>query len=258
MLRCAEVTLAVPGRVLCRDLAAEFEPGQVWAVLGRNGTGKSTLILTLAGLAAPERGHIELDGVPLGALKPRERARRIGVLPQIEDATFWGSVADYVLLGRFPYAGHWKGYANEDMDAVRAALDGLGMRSLAAQRYATLSGGERQRARIAQILAQAPGIFLLDEPLQHLDLAHQAQVLALMGSRARAHRETAVMVLHEPLWIGRACTHALVFSGDGNVEGGPAEALITRERLEHAYGCRLREVAHAGGRCFVPDVSSGS
>lgn len=255
-LRCLALTLAVPGRVLCSGLDAAFEPGQVWAVLGRNGTGKSTLIHTLAGLAAPARGHVELDGERLGALNPRERARKIGVLPQIEDATFWGSVADYVLLGRFPYAGHWTGYAKEDVEETHAALDAVGMRSLAAQRYATLSGGERQRARIAQILAQGPSIFLLDEPLQHLDLAHQAQVLALMGSRARVRSETAVMVLHEPLWIGRACTHALIFGGDGNAEGGPAEALVTRERLEHAYGCRLREVAHGAGRCFVPDVSS--
>jgi iron complex transport system ATP-binding protein len=128
------------------------------------------------------------------------------------------------------------------------------MGTFAARRYTTLSGGERQRVRIAQILAQRPGIFLLDEPLQHLDLAHQALVLTLMGSRVREHRETAVMVLHEPLWIGRACTHALIFSGDGGVDAGPADALLTRERLEHAYGCSLREVAHGEGRCFVPNV----
>jgi ABC-type cobalamin/Fe3+-siderophores transport system ATPase subunit len=62
------------------------------------------------------------------------------------------------------------------------------------------------------------------------------------------------MVLHEPLWIGSACTHALIFSGDGAVEAGPADALLTREKLEHAYGCRLREVEHGARRCFVPDV----
>lgn len=254
-LRCAELTLTVPGRVLCRDLSAAFEPGEVWAVLGRNGTGKSTLVHTLAGIAPPAGGRVELDGVTLSALAPRERARRVGVLLQIEDGTFWGSVVEYVLLGRFPHTPRWTGYAKEDLKLAHAALDAVGMRALGSRRYSTLSGGERQRARIAQILAQAPQIFLLDEPLQHLDLAHQAQILALMAARARAH-ETAVMVLHEPLWIGRACTHALIFGGDGTAEGGPAERLLTRERLEHAYGCRLQEVAHGAGRCFVPDVSS--
>ena len=254
-LTCVALTLAVPGRVLCRELSAAFEPGEVWAVLGRNGTGKSTLVHALAGIAAPAGGRVELDGVALSTLDPRERARRLGVLLQLEDGTFWGSVVEYVLLGRFPHAPRWTGYAKEDVEHAYAALDAVGMSAVASQRYATLSGGERQRARIAQILAQAPQIFLLDEPLQHLDLAHQAQILALMAGRARA-KATAVMVLHEPLWIGRACTHALIFGGDGTVEGGPAAALLTRERLEHAYGCRLQEVAHGAGRCFVPDVSS--
>jgi iron complex transport system ATP-binding protein len=172
----------------------------------------------------------------------------------MEEGTFWGSVADYVVLGRFPHAPRWTGYAKEDMQLALAALDAVGMRKLAEQRYATLSGGERQRARIAQIMAQAPGIFLLDEPLQHLDLAHQAQVLGLVRTRVRERAETAVMVLHEPLWIGRCCTHAIVLNGDGSAQAGPAEEVLTQERLEHAYGCRLREVSHGEGRSFVPDV----
>jgi ABC-type cobalamin/Fe3+-siderophores transport system ATPase subunit len=62
------------------------------------------------------------------------------------------------------------------------------------------------------------------------------------------------MVMHEPLWIGRACTHALILDGDGAATTGRVEEVLTRERLEHAYGCRLREVEHGGERSFVPDV----
>lgn len=254
MLRSSNLTLAVPGRVLCRDLSVDFKPREVWAVLGRNGTGKSTLIHTLAGLVKPVRGHVELDGAPLSGGDARARARKMGVLLQIEEGTYWGSVAEYVLLGRFPHAGAWGGYAPRDIEEAQTALEAVGMSGFATQRFATLSGGERQRVRLAQILAQRPSVFLLDEPLQHLDLAHQAHVVTLIGSRVREHGETAVMVLHEPLWIGRACTHALIFDGDGVAEAGPAENVLTRERLEHAYGCRLREVAHGEGRCFVPDV----
>ena len=254
MLRCSAVTLSVPGRVLCRGLDAVFRPGEAWAVLGRNGTGKSTLVHALAGIAQPAAGLIELDAQPLARLAARERARRIGVLLQLEEGTYWGSVLEYVLLGRFPHSGGWSGYSARDVDEATRALATVGMRSFAAQRYATLSGGERQRVRIAQMIAQQPAIFLLDEPLQHLDLAHQSLVLSLVDKRVREHGETAVMVLHEPLWIGRACTHALVFSGDGTVDAGPAEELLTRERLERAYGCALREVANGEGRCFVPNV----
>jgi len=253
-LACVDLDLAVPKRVLCRGLNVRFEPGQVWAVLGRNGTGKSTLIHALAGLTRPSAGRVELDGTPLERMEPRQRARSVGVLLQFEDGAYWGSVSEYVLLGRFPHASGWAGYAREDIEAAAAALEHMRMSEFAERRVASLSGGERQRVRIAQILAQEPGIFLMDEPLQHLDLAHQAHVLTLIASRVHDRNETAVMVLHEPLWIDRACTHALIFSGDGEAISGAAADLLTRERLEHAYGCGLSEVAHGQGRCFVPNV----
>lgn len=254
MLRCHKLALEVPGRVLCRGVDATFGRGEVWAVLGRNGTGKSTLIHVLAGLAAPASGHVELDGQRIDQLDPKARARRLGVLLQIEEGMYWGTVEEYVLLGRFPHTSGWGGYGREDRQAVEGALDAVGMMALAKQRYTSLSGGERQRVRIAQILAQRPSILLMDEPLQHLDLAHQAHVLALLSARAHEHAETAIMVMHEPLWIGHGCTHALLFNGDGTVSAGPADDMLTQERLEHAYGCALREVTHATGRCFVPHV----
>jgi iron complex transport system ATP-binding protein len=254
MLRCTGLTLAVSERVLCRDVALTFRPGEVWAVLGRNGTGKSTLMHALAGLTRPQSGCIELDGAPVFDMDGRERARRLGVLPQLEEGTFWGNATEYVLLGRFPHASRWSGFDADDVRKAHAALDTVGMGAFAGQAYVSLSGGERQRVRIAQIVAQEPGIVLLDEPLQHLDLAHQALVIELVRSRARKQDELAIMVLHEPLWIGSACTHALIFAGDGTVEAGPVDALLTREKLERAYGCRLREIEYASGRCFVPDV----
>ncbi len=253
-LACLDVDLAVPGRLLCRGLNVRFEPGQVWAVLGRNGTGKSTLIHALAGLARPESGRVELADRALDRIDPVARARSVGVLLQLEEGAYWGTVFEYVLLGRFPHASGWAGYTLEDRAEAAAALRHMRMEEFAQRRVVSLSGGERQRVRIAQILAQRPNVFLMDEPLQHLDLAHQAHVVALIAARVRDFNETAVMVLHEPLWIGRACTHALIFSGDGQVVGGAAADLLTRERLERAYGCALSEVAHGEGRCFVPNV----
>ena len=254
MLSCEGITLTVPGRVLCRDLSVGFGPAEVWAILGRNGTGKTTLIHALGGLSPPAAGRVALEGRGLETLPARDRARGIGVVLQIEEGTFWGTVEEYVLLGRFAHVSPWSGYAAAERAQARAALNLLTMGALAHHGFATLSGGERQRARIAQVFAQMPRVFLLDEPLQHLDLAHQAQVLQLLEKRARTHRNTVIMVMHEPLWIGRTCTHALVLAGDGTVAAGPAEEILTRDRLEHAYGCRLREVPHGEGRSFVPDI----
>ena len=254
MLRCIDVRLEVPERVLCRGLAIAFELGQIWAVLGRNGSGKTTLIHVLAGLAAPAGGSVELDASPVCESSARARARAIGVLLQMEPASYPGTAEDYVALGRYPHVRTWTGYGRDDIAAAQAALELVGMREAARRAYETLSGGERQRVRIAQILAQDPRFLLLDEPLQHLDLAHQAHVLRLVGERVRDGTRAAVMVLHEPLWITRSCTHALLLAGDGTACHGPADEILTRERLEHAYDCKLREIGHGAGRSFVPDV----
>jgi iron complex transport system ATP-binding protein len=254
MLICENLTLQVPGRILCPAITFAIEPGQLWAVLGRNGSGKTTLVHALAGLQRHANGGVRLDGAALASRTSRERAREIGVLLQQEDGEFWGSVLEYVLLGRFPHARSWFGWQREDEEGAIAALQAVELTDFAQRRFATLSGGERQRARIAQLLAQAPRIFLLDEPLQHLDLKHQARTLALFRDLALKEARAVAMVLHDALWPGRFCTHALLIHDDGNALAGPASEALTRSNLERLYGCRLEELAHEEGRYFVPNV----
>ncbi len=252
MLACSGLTLAVPGRVLARAIGFEVRGGEIWAVLGANGSGKTTLVHALAGLAPAPAGTVTLDGAPLASCGSAERAASIGVLLQQEEADYWGSALDYVLLGRFPRARSWFGWSAGDEAAARAALAAVGLDAFAARGYRTLSGGERQRARIAQLLAQEPRALLLDEPLQHLDLRHQVAVLRLVSGLAREHGRAVVMVLHDALWPARFCSHALLLYGDGAVEAGAAADLLGRERLERLYGCPLREIESDGRKFFAP------
>lgn len=253
-LSCENLTLQVPGRILCSSVTFAIEAGQLWAVLGRNGSGKTTLVHALAGLQRCERGDVRLDGADLASRTSRQRARDIGVLLQQEDADFWGSVLEYVLLGRFAHARSWLGWRREDEESAIAALERVELAAFAQRRFATLSGGERQRARIAQLLVQSPRIFLLDEPLQHLDVKHQARTLALFRDLAQDHARAVAMVLHDALWPGRFCTHALLIHDDGNALAGIAPEVLTRDNLERLYGCELAELAHEDGRYFVPNV----
>ena len=254
MLSCENLMLSVPGRVLCRSVTFALEPGQLWAVLGRNGSGKTTLVNALAGLRADARGAVNLNGDPLSSIANRQRAREIGVLLQLEDTDFWGSVLEYVLLGRFPHARSWFGWRCEDEASARAALEAVDLAPLAQRGFATLSGGERQRARIAQVLAQEPRCFLLDEPLQHLDLGHQVRTLDLFQRLAREEGRAVVMVLHDALWPARFCTDALLIYDDGNTLAGPAREALTRVNLERVYGCALAELTQGEGRYFIPNV----
>jgi iron complex transport system ATP-binding protein len=163
-------------------------------------------------------------------------------------------VLQYVLLGRYPHARSRFGRGEDDEARARAALDALELAPFAERRFGTLSGGERQRARIAQVLAQDPRVFLLDEPLQHLDLRHQARVIELFRRLAREEGRTVAMVLHDALWPARFCTHAILIYDEGNVLAGPAREVLSRSALERLYGCELTEVPHGEGGYFIPNV----
>ncbi len=262
MLACNHITLAVDGRALCRDLAFTVKPGEVWGVLGPNGGGKTTLLNVLAGLAAPASGSVTLDDQALAAMPAVARARAVGVLPQHEESEFWGSALEYVSLGCFPHAqvrSAWLGWQPEDEATAHGALQRVGMAEFAARRYATLSGGERQRVRIAQMLAQSPRFLLLDEPLQHLDLRYQMQMLDLVKALAQDDKpgRGVVMVLHDVLWPTRVCTHALLLDGAGGALAGAADAVLTQKNLESLFGCVLQPAGDNPQAGFVPAGTDG-
>jgi iron complex transport system ATP-binding protein len=255
-LACKGVALSVAGRTLCSALAFTVQPGEVWGVLGPNGSGKTTLLNVLSGLTPPAGGAVQVDDQPLSNLSETARARAIGLLPQHEESEFWGTVLDYVLLGRFPHAPAWLGWQHDDETVAQAALSQVGLADFAARRYATLSGGERQRVRIAQLLAQAPRYLLLDEPLQHLDLRYQIQMLDLLAALARDQQQArgVVIVLHDVLWPARVCTHALLLDGKGGVRAGPARELLTQANLEALFGCALQPAGNKSQSGFVPAI----
>jgi iron complex transport system ATP-binding protein len=231
-LNTEQLCLHTGTRTLVDSLDLTLEPGEVLGILGANGAGKSTLLTVLAGLAAPAHGRVTLDGQPLDALPPLTRAQHIGLLPQGDEGGFFGSVADFVALGHYPFA-------NKSFDKLRTNgvqnLANWELTDLAHRPLDTLSGGERQRARLAQLAMQAPRIALLDEPLTHLDPAHQARLLGWARGEADGGR-TVVLTLHDPNWAACHCDRLLFLYGDGRWQlGAPAELLLP-DALEALYG----------------------
>ncbi len=253
MLQVEKLSVAAGGRTLCRDLDLSVAPGELWAVLGCNGSGKTTLLHTLAGLAPAAAGRVALAGRPLAAYARRELGRGLGILLQRDDHEFWGTLADYVLLGRYPHARALFGWDAADEEALARALAAFDLAPLAARSYATLSGGERQRARLAQLWAQNPGLLLLDEPLQHLDLRHQLQTLERVRQMARNAGRAVLLVLHDLTFAGR-CDRVLMLYGDGRYAAGMAAELLQAERLEDLYRCRVRRFGNGPDAHFVPVI----
>jgi iron complex transport system ATP-binding protein len=257
MLRTDGLRLAYPGQTLVDGLSIEFQPGQVWAVLGRNGSGKSTLLHALAALRQPEAGSVMLNDALVGTVSRRALGRQIGVLLQEETREFWGSVRDYVLLGRYPHARSLFGWSAEDERIAENEIKAWHLAALCNRSFASLSGGERQRARVAALFAQGPAVYLLDEPLQHLDLSHQVAVLDRLSIEARNGRAIVVMVLHDLLFAARYCNRFLLLFTEGRFSVGPADEALTAEHLGELYGFPLVSVEAGGERLFLPARQSG-
>jgi len=258
MLSAENLHLEVPSKelnskVLCQDLTLTLEAGQCWAILGKNGSGKTTLLHALSGLGKPAAGRVRLDGQAMSKIPRRQLAQRVGALLQEETTAFSGTTLDYVLLGRFPHSATLTPDSS-DIAAARHALHLAGMAQAERQTLATLSGGERQRVRIAQLLAQTPDIYFLDEPLQHLDLPHQLAIMQLFRQLARDAGKTVIMVLHDIFWASRFCDHALMIHDDGKIIYGDTPRMITQDAMENLYQCRFQTVSTSDGNYFLPTL----
>jgi iron complex transport system ATP-binding protein len=250
MLQLDALSVTIGNVQVCRDLSMSITPGQRWALLGINGVGKSTLMLTLAGLRTPQAGRVLLDGMPLSDVPPRQRARRIGLMSQDDEFAQETRVIDAVMLGRLPHRPWWAGPSSEDMSIAEAALARVGLGTEFAARLAlTLSGGERRRVALASLLAQDSELLILDEPTNHLDLHQQVALLELLSGLAG---HTLLMSLHDINLALRFCSHALLMFGDGQCCGGPVKDMLNADVLTRLYRHDIR-CHHANGvQIFLP------
>lgn len=243
ILQTKNLTLQYPGKLLCRDLNLTVNSGECWAVLGQNGCGKTTLIHVLGGLRSAD--GVSTNSVTVAGKAPltwprRELARKLGIMLQEEPGEFWGNVSEYVLLGRYPHVKNLFGWESVDHDIAIQAMQRMELTNFSQRSLDTLSGGERQRVRIALLLAQSPQCYLLDEPLQHLDLRHQLFAMMLFKELA-TQGSTVMIVLHDIAWVSRYCDHVLMLFENGHVLAGSVEELLTRDNLEELYQCSLDE-----------------
>jgi iron complex transport system ATP-binding protein len=249
-LTCHAVTVEVPGRTLVRDLTLDVPAGELLVVLGRNGSGKSSTLHTLAGLRPPASGQVLLAGRSVESWPRRELARTLGLLPQLVDDPFPATALEAVLVGRHPHLDFWAWESVDDRAAAQRALAAVDLAGLEDRDIATLSGGERRRLSIATILAQDPGVFLLDEPIHQLDPQHQLDVLRTFRQLADAGR-TVVVSLHDIGLAARFADSALLLFGDGRWQCGSCDETLTEHSIGELYGIAVRELRWEHGRTFV-------
>lgn len=232
----------VPGHRVFEDVTIELAAGDVLTILGPNGSGKSTLLDCLSGLTPRPVDWVSIEGRRIKSLSPRERARCIGYVFQMQQVSFDFSAFDYLLMGRASSLALLGRPATKDFAFVRDVLERLEIPHLADKRLSKMSGGERQQVQIARALVQEPKILLFDEPTNHLDFGNQLKVLRIIKSLAKSGTMAVVMTTHVP-------DHAILLGGkvaildrSGRIKVGEVNDVVTEDALGRLYGANVRMV----------------
>ena len=250
LFSCEHLRVSVAGRVLVDGLDLNVADGEMIAVLGQNGSGKSLTMHTLAGLRAPADGSVTLGNDSLTSIPRREIARQLALLPQHVDDIFPATVLDTAMIGRHPHIGRLSWETAEDIEVARAALTAVGLGELTERDVLTLSGGERRRLAIAQVLTQDPRVYLLDEPTNHLDPQHQLDALQLFRGRADAGA-VVLASLHDVNLAVRYADRCLLLYGDGRWDLGMTDEILDCERLSRLYATPMEAVRWHSRQLFV-------
>ncbi|MFK0524918.1 ABC transporter ATP-binding protein [Paenibacillus illinoisensis] len=225
-LETSKLDIAYEERLIVEDLNIQIPQGKITALVGANGSGKSTILKTMARIMNPKAGSVLLDGKSIHKQSTREVAKQLAILPQNPTAPEGLTVTELVSYGRFPYQKGFGSMRAEDKRMIEWAIEVTGMTEFHDRPIDQLSGGQRQRAWIAMALAQETDILFLDEPTTFLDMAHQLEVLQLLEMLNATANRTIVMVVHDLNHASRYAHHMIgIKKGKAIATGSPVEVM---------------------------------
>tara|TARA_R110001583_G_scaffold26355_2_gene94953 strand:- start:2196 stop:3056 length:861 start_codon:yes stop_codon:yes gene_type:complete len=218
---------------LLQPISLTVNAGEFVAVVGPNGSGKTSLLRCLYRVNKPTAGKVLIDGSDIWTLSARTCAQRIATVLQDTGTEFGLSVFEMVEIGLTPKSTSWK-RTNADSDAINNVLTLLDVSHLTDRNFSSLSGGERQRVMIARALVQGPDVLILDEPTNHLDIRHQLEVLQLLATLPC----TIVVSLHD-LSLAAAYADRILVMKDGQMQDySAAHEVFTEQQIEHVFGVK--------------------
>lgn len=198
-----DIDVSIGGNQLLRGVNIEAKPCELAAIVGANGTGKTTLLKVVNGTFRPDSGKVHVMHQDfLTHRNPDTLRREIAVVPQKSNHhRFPIRVEEAVLMGRYGKIGFMRRPKNEDLEIAQEAMRSTGILSFAKKLVHELSGGEQQKVSLARALAQEPEILLLDEPTTHLDATSRTEIMETIRTMHQERHLTTLMVSHEAEWV---------------------------------------------------------
>ncbi|MFN3276637.1 MAG: ABC transporter ATP-binding protein [Paracoccus sp. (in: a-proteobacteria)] len=228
------------GADILSEISFAVPQGQIMAICGANGAGKSSLLRLIYRHHAPRTGRVRLMGRDIWQSSAAQTARSLAAVLQEQPTDFALTARQIVALGRLPHRRGWaaglSGPDQADARIIAGALDRMDLTGLADRAFGTLSGGERQRVMVARALAQEPRVIVLDEPTNHLDIRHQLELLALL----RGFGLTVITTLHDLTLAAGFAERVLVLRQGRILADGPPDQALTEATLARAFGVRAQ------------------
>lgn len=243
---------------ILKKVNLKIETGKFYAILGPNGSGKTTLLRTIAKSLDVKAGAVFVHEKDINSFGIKSLAKELAVVPQNTEVQFDFSVFDLVLMGRAPYLSRFAVEEEEDLRIAQKAMELTDTWRLRDRNIHTLSGGERQRVIIARAMTQKTGIILLDEPVSHLDIYHQIEILKEIKALNLTNRVTVLTVLHD-LNLAAAFCDYMILMNQGKIHslGSPAE-ILKKEVIKEIYGVEVDIIkAPESGRPYlIPKIKA--
>jgi iron complex transport system ATP-binding protein len=217
------------------DVNLRVEDGDFVGILGPNGSGKTTLLKSISRILKPHKGTILLNEADIYSLKSVEVAKQLAVVPQDTSIGFNFAALDIVLMGRNPHMKRFQMESEKDMAIARKVMNLTNIWHLAERPINELSGGEKQRVIIARALAQEPKILLLDEPLTHLDIINQLEIMDLVKELCVKEKLIVLAVFHDFNLAARYCNSAIMLKNNRVFAAGNLTDVLTSENIKSVF-----------------------
>ena len=239
MIEIKNVSLSYDKRVVLEDISLNLKDKSFIGIIGKNGTGKSTLLKSITGLLKPVKGDIFIDNNDIYKMKKNMLAKKISFMPQTMQFDFSFNVKDFVMFGRYPYINMFKLTSEEDFKIVEDVMNFTETTEFAERNINELSGGERQKVLLAQTLVQQTDIVALDEPTSHLDIGSQAKIFKLLKTLNEKYNKTIITTIHDLNLAGEFCSD-IVFLDDKKVlKFGNAQEVLNYKDIEKVYNVNV-------------------
>jgi iron complex transport system ATP-binding protein len=234
-LRTVGLSIGYHGRPLVQDIGVTLDPGTVLALIGPNGSGKTTFLKTIANYLATVAGTVYIDERSIADLSNTELARELAVVLTERLKTELMTCQDVVATGRYPHTGRFGILSRADREVVRRSMELLHAWELRDQDFRQVSDGQRQRVLIARALAQEPEIIVLDEPTAYLDVRYKLELLTILRRMARQRGITVIMSLHEVDMAQKVADLVMCVKGDRIAGFGPPREIFADGQIDSIF-----------------------